>query len=156
RGNVAESHATPSRGTDRRRSGCTHSRICSIVGTRKGRSAMNNPDTTTTAAVPQEQQEVEAALTKTVLASFADTDDPRLKEVMKSLVTHLHDFIRDVRLTEEEWNAAIEFLTAVGHITDDKRQEFILLSDVLGASMQTINVNNATYKDATEATVFGP
>src|SRR5699024_4103335 len=122
----------------------------------KGRSAMNNPDTTTTAAVPQEQQEDEAALTKTVLASFADTDDPRLKEVMKSLVTHLHDFIRDVRLTEEEWNAAIEFLTAVGHITDDKRQEFILLSDVLGASMQTINVNNATYKDATEATVFGP
>lgn len=117
---------------------------------------MNNPDTTTTAAVPQEQQKVEAALTKTVLASFADTDDPRHKEVMKSLVTHLHDFIRDVRLTEEEWNAAIEFLTAVGHITDDKRQEFILLSDVLGASMQTINVNNATYKDATEATVFGP
>lgn len=117
---------------------------------------MNNPDTTTTAAVPQEQQKVEAALTKTVLASFADTDDPRHKEVMKSLVTHLHDFIRDVRLTEEEWNTAIEFLTAVGHITDDKRQEFILLSDVLGASMQTINVNNATYKDATEATVFGP
>lgn len=117
---------------------------------------MNTPDTTATTAVPEEQQEVEKTLTETVLASFASTDNPRFKKVMESLVTHLHAFIRDVRLTEEEWNAAIEFLTAVGHITDDKRQEFILLSDVLGASMQTINVNNATYKDATEATVFGP
>ena len=69
---------------------------------------------------------------------------------------HLHAFIRDVRLTEAEWNTAIEFLTEVGHITDDRRQEFILLSDVLGASMQTINVNNEAIGDATEATVFGP
>src|SRR5690625_1440375 len=106
--------------------------------------------------VSQEQRKVEETLTQTVLASFADCKDPRLKEVMESLVRHLHAFVRDVRLTEEEWNTAIEFLTAVGHITDDKRQEFILLSDVLGVSMQTINVNNATYKDATEATVFGP
>lgn len=106
--------------------------------------------------VAQEQRNVEESLTQTVLASFADCDNPRLKELMKSLVTHLHAFVRDVRLTEAEWNTAIEFLTAVGHITDDKRQEFILLSDVLGVSMQTINVNNATYKDATEATVFGP
>jgi hydroxyquinol 1,2-dioxygenase len=72
------------------------------------------------------------------------------------LVTHLHAFIRDVRLTEAEWNKAIEFLTTVGHITDDRRQEFILLSDVFGASMQTVNVNNEAYGDATEATVFGP
>lgn len=117
---------------------------------------MTNHEATSTQEVTQEQREVEQTLTETVLASFADTDDPRLEEVMKSLVTHLHAFIRDVRLTEDEWNTAIEFLTAVGNITDDKRQEFILLSDVLGASMQTINVNNATYKDATEATVFGP
>ena len=117
---------------------------------------MKDQESPTKPAVPQEQQEVEKTLTETVLASFADCKDPRLKELMESLVTHLHAFVRDVRLTEEEWNAAIEFLTAVGHITDDKRQEFILLSDVLGASMQTINVNNATYKDATEATVFGP
>ena len=75
---------------------------------------------------------------------------------MQSLTRHLHNFIREVRLTEEEWNTAIEFLTAAGHITDDKRQEFILLSDVLGASMQTIAVNNQAYKGATEATVFGP
>lgn len=117
---------------------------------------MNTQDTTTASTVSQEQQKVEATLTQKVLESFVGCEDPRLKELMTSLVRHLHTFIRDVRLTEEEWNAAIEFLTAVGHITDDKRQEFILLSDVLGASMQTINVNNETYKNATEATVFGP
>jgi hydroxyquinol 1,2-dioxygenase len=102
------------------------------------------------------QSAVEERLIENVLQSFDDCQDPRLKDVMQSLVKHLHAFIRDVRLTEPEWNNAIEFLTAVGHITDDRRQEFILLSDVLGASMQTINVNNAAYKDATEATVFGP
>jgi len=103
-----------------------------------------------------EQQRVEEILTRNVLTSFEDCKDPRLKQLLQSLVTHLHAFIRDVRLTEEEWNKAIEFLTAVGHITDDRRQEFILLSDVLGVSMQTINVNNTAYGDATEATVFGP
>jgi hydroxyquinol 1,2-dioxygenase len=71
-------------------------------------------------------------------------------------VRHLHDLIREVRFTEEEWTQAIEFLTRCGHITDDKRQEFILLSDVLGASMQTVAVNHEAYGDATEATVFGP
>ncbi|MCM3487415.1 MULTISPECIES: dioxygenase [Kocuria] len=102
------------------------------------------------------QQAVEEQLIRTVLRSFEDCQDPRLKQLMQALVKHLHAFIRDVRLTEAEWNQAIEFLTAVGHITDDRRQEFILLSDVLGASMQTINVNNEAYGDATEATVFGP
>ena len=91
-----------------------------------------------------------------MVASFANTPDPRLKELLTSLTRHLHAFIRDVRLTEAEWEKAIEFLTAVGHITDDRRQEFVLLSDVLGASMQTIAVNNQAYKGATEATVFGP
>jgi hydroxyquinol 1,2-dioxygenase len=102
------------------------------------------------------QQAVEEQLIRTVLRSFEDCQDPRLKQLMQALVKHLHAFIRDVRLTEAEWNQAIEFLTAVGHITDDRRQEFILLSDVLGASMQTINVNNEAYGDATGATVFGP
>jgi hydroxyquinol 1,2-dioxygenase len=106
--------------------------------------------------VSPEQSAVEERLTANVVASFKDTQDPRLKQVMGSLVTYLHAFVRDVRLTEAEWNKAIEFLTGVGHITDDRRQEFILLSDVLGVSMQTINVNNEAYKDATEATVFGP
>ena len=106
--------------------------------------------------ISPEQTAVEEDLTERVLASFAQTQDPRLKTVMESLTRHLHAFIRDVRLTEDEWNAAIEFLTAVGHITDDRRQEFVLLSDVLGASMQTIAVNNEAYENATEATVFGP
>ncbi|WP_020502578.1 dioxygenase [Sciscionella marina] len=91
-----------------------------------------------------------------MLASFEATPDPRLHELMRSLTGHLHAFIRETRLTEQEWQRGIDFLTAAGHITDDKRQEFILLSDVLGASMQIIAVNNGAYRDATEATVFGP
>ncbi|MCV9992685.1 hydroxyquinol 1,2-dioxygenase [Paeniglutamicibacter sp. ZC-3] len=90
------------------------------------------------------------------MASFDGCTDPRLKQVMQSLTRHLHAFIRDVRLTEKEWEAGIGFLTAAGHITDDKRQEFVLLSDVFGASMQTIAVNNEAQGNATEATVFGP
>src|SRR5690348_7651909 len=102
------------------------------------------------------QGAIEERLTQTVMNSFDGCQNARLAVLMKALVRHLHAFIRDVRLTEAEWNSAIEFLTEVGHITDDKRQEFILLSDVLGASMQTINVNNVAHGDATEATVFGP
>ncbi|MBJ8341852.1 carboxypeptidase regulatory-like domain-containing protein [Antrihabitans sp. YC3-6] len=102
------------------------------------------------------QATAEADLVARVVASFDNTPDPRLRRVMQSLVGHLHAFVRDVRLTEAEWNAAIEFLTACGAITDDKRQEFILLSDVLGASMLTVAVNNQAYEGATEATVFGP
>ncbi|WP_267618506.1 dioxygenase family protein [Gordonia bronchialis] len=111
---------------------------------------------TSTNAVSEAQAAVETNLIERVLASFDDTPDTRLRELMQSLVRHLHAFIRDVRLTEDEWSKAIDFLTAVGHITDDKRQEFVLLSDVLGASMQTIAVNNEAYGDATAATVFGP
>ena len=106
--------------------------------------------------VSDAQSDIEERLTRTVMQSFDGCQNERLTFVMKALVAHLHAFIRDVRLTEAEWNAAIEFLTEVGHITDDRRQEFILLSDVLGASMQTINVNNVAHGDATEATVFGP
>ena len=102
------------------------------------------------------QSNIEEHLTRTVMQSFDGCRDERLNVLMTALVRHLHAFIRDVRLTEDEWNAAIEFLTEVGHITDDRRQEFILLSDVLGASMQTINVNNVAHGNATEATVFGP
>jgi hydroxyquinol 1,2-dioxygenase len=106
--------------------------------------------------VSPDQQAVEQRLVDTVVASFGACPDPRLKELMVSLVTHLHSYIREVRLTEQEWGAAIDFLTKAGHITDAVRQEFILLSDTLGASMQTINVNNQAYRGATEATVFGP
>jgi hydroxyquinol 1,2-dioxygenase len=106
--------------------------------------------------VSDRQRDIEERLTRTVMDSFDGGGDERLVSVMKALVRHLHAFIRDVRLTEAEWNTAIEFLTEVGHITDDRRQEFILLSDVLGVSMQTINVNNLAHGNATEATVFGP
>ncbi|WP_405162630.1 hydroxyquinol 1,2-dioxygenase [Nocardia sp. NBC_01499] len=111
-----------------------------------------------TAAQPisPQQHDVEDTLVETVLASFGNADDERLKFLMRSLTGHLHAFIREVRLTEDEWHTAIEFLTAAGEITDEKRQEFILLSDVLGASAQCIAVNNQAYKGATEATVFGP
>ncbi|HXF02215.1 MAG TPA: dioxygenase [Arthrobacter sp.] len=111
---------------------------------------------TTINGISPEQQAVEARLVETVIASFEKAEDERLKQLMQSLTKHLHNFIREVRLTEDEWNKGIEFLTAAGHITDDKRQEFILLSDVLGASMQTIAVNNEAIGNATEATVFGP
>lgn len=102
------------------------------------------------------QSKIEEHLTRTVMESFDGCHDERLTLLMTALVRHLHAFIRDVRLTEAEWTTAIEFLTEVGHMTDDRRHEFILLSDVLGASMQTVNVNNAAHGDATEATVFGP
>jgi hydroxyquinol 1,2-dioxygenase len=107
-------------------------------------------------AVPQAQRERERELTERVLASFAQAEDRRLKFVVQALTRHLHAFLREVRLTEEEWAAAIAFLTDAGAITDERRQEFILLSDVLGASMQTITINNEAYGDATEATVTGP
>lgn len=77
-----------------------------------------------------EQHAREEELLRRVLASFEDTEDPRLRRLMQALTRHLHAFLREVRLTEAEWPYAIDFLTAVGHITDDRRQEFILLSDV--------------------------
>jgi hydroxyquinol 1,2-dioxygenase len=103
-----------------------------------------------------EQARREQDLVDRVLRSFDDCQSPRLKELMQGVVRHLHAFICDVRLTEAEWQRGIEFLTQIGHITDEKRQEFVLLSDTLGASMQTITVNNQAYGKATEATVFGP
>ena len=98
----------------------------------------------------------EAELVERVVRSFDACEEPRLRELMVALVEHLHAYIRQVRLTEPEWRQAVSFLTKVGEISDAKRQELILLSDVLGASMQTITVNNQAYADATEATVFGP
>lgn len=107
-------------------------------------------------SVSAEQEAREEELLQRVVRSFGQCRDPRLKQVMVSLVEHLHAFLREVRPTEEEWAAAIAFLTEAGHITDGRRQEFILLSDTLGASMQTIAINNQACGDATEATVFGP
>lgn len=110
----------------------------------------------TAAHVNAEQDAREVELTERVLQSFDACADPRLKQLMQGLVRHLHAYLCEVRLTEQEWDTAIAFLTAAGNITDDRRQEFILLSDVLGASMQTIAINNEAHGAATEATVFGP
>ena len=98
----------------------------------------------------------ENTLTDAVLARMADCGDARLTQVMGALVRHLHGFIREVELTEAEWLAAIRFLTATGQKCDDKRQEFILLSDTLGVSMLVDAVNHRVPAGATESTVFGP
>lgn len=109
-------------------------------------------------------------LTKAVLARLEGATDPRFQQVMTSLITHLHAFIREVDLTPDEWIQAIFFLTDVGKACDDKRQEFILLSDTLGASMMVVmldqlraarrNAGNPqgahSATPATEATVQGP
>jgi len=91
-----------------------------------------------------------------VAASFDGAGEGRYREVMQSLVRHLHAFISEVGLTEQEWADGIDFLTRAGQITDERRQEFILLSDVLGASMLVIGMNHPAGTQATEATVFGP
>jgi catechol 1,2-dioxygenase len=91
-----------------------------------------------------------------VAASFAGTPDPRLRLLLTSLARHLHAFVKDVELTEEEWAQAIAFLTATGHMCDGVRQEFILLSDVLGVSMLVETINHRSRGTATESTVLGP
>jgi hydroxyquinol 1,2-dioxygenase len=112
-------------------------------------SAASDPDATG-------QDRRERQLVDAVVASFDNTPDERLRTVLTAVVEHLHALIREVRLTEREWEQAIGFLTRAGHLTDDKRQEFILLSDVLGASMQTIIINDDPTGRTTEATVVGP
>ncbi len=90
------------------------------------------------------------------MESYADTPDPRLRELVTSLVRHLHAFVKDTEPTIAEWEQAIRFLTAAGHKSDDERQEFILLSDVLGISMLVETINNRKFGGATESTVLGP
>lgn len=98
----------------------------------------------------------EHTITQAVIERFADTPDPRLKQLVISLVTHLHAFIRAVEPSFEEWSATIDFLTRTGQICDDKRQEFILLSDTLGVSMLVDAINHRLPAGATETTVLGP
>jgi hydroxyquinol 1,2-dioxygenase len=98
----------------------------------------------------------EETATGAVEASFAGTPDPRLRELLGSLVRHLHGFVRDVEPTFEEWERAIGFLTATGQRCDDTRQEFILLSDVLGVTMLVDAINHRKASEATESTVLGP
>jgi hydroxyquinol 1,2-dioxygenase len=97
-----------------------------------------------------------ADLLRDVVARLAGTPDPRLLEIMTALVTHLHEFASEVRLTETEWAAGIGFLTEIGQMCDDKRQEFILASDTLGLSMLVDLLSHDASSGATESTVLGP
>jgi len=97
-----------------------------------------------------------ADITSSVIESFDRCEDPRLRQIMQSLAGHIHAFVTEVELTEEEWRAAIATLTDTGHITDDKRQEWILWSDTLGVSMLVDALRHRLPEGATESTVLGP
>jgi hydroxyquinol 1,2-dioxygenase len=96
-----------------------------------------------------------AEITARATASFDNCADPRLRELLQAFVSHLHAFATEVALGEDEWRVLIDFLTATGHITDDRRQEFILWSDALGLSM-LVDALARPPDGATESTVLGP
>lgn len=98
----------------------------------------------------------ELTITDEVLARLADTPDPRVRQVSQALVRHLHAFLREIEPTQEEWEKGIAFLTQAGQISDEKRKEFILLSDVLGASTLVDSINHRMPEGATQTTVLGP
>jgi hydroxyquinol 1,2-dioxygenase len=98
----------------------------------------------------------EQSITQAVIGRLADCQDPRFAHIMSSLVRHLHEFVREVKLTESEWFTAIQFLTDVGRACTDKRQEFILLSDTLGVSVLVISLNHPAHEGSVESTVQGP
>lgn len=98
----------------------------------------------------------EDTLTQETLRRLQNTADPRLRQISEALVRHLHAFIKEVEPTQAEWAAGVDFLTRVGQMCDDKRQEFILLSDVLGVSMLVDAINHRMPAGATETTVLGP
>src|ERR1700693_3662318 len=97
-----------------------------------------------------------ADLTARAVDSLEACPDPRLREVLGSLIRNLHRFAVETSLTEAEWMAGIRFLTDVGHTCTDQGQEFILLSDTLGLSMLVDLVNHGVESSATESTVLGP
>jgi len=98
----------------------------------------------------------EKNLTDVVLERWKSIPDPRLKQIMQSLIKHLHGFVRDIEPTEAEWATAIDFLTRLGQKSDDKRQEVILFSDVMGVSMLVDAINHRLDSGATPTTVEGP
>jgi hydroxyquinol 1,2-dioxygenase len=102
------------------------------------------------------RQFTEETLTEAVVARLARCEDPRFRQVMSALIRHLHGFIREVELSEAEWMTAIQFLTATGQACIGDRQEYILLSDVLGVSMLVDAINHRKPDGATESTVLGP
>ena len=95
-------------------------------------------------------------ITEDALSRLNNCNDPRLKEVMKSVITHLHALVKEVEPNNQEWRQAIDILTQVGHWCDDTRQEFILLSDTLGVTMLLDTVTQRKPPGVTESTVLGP
>ncbi len=95
-------------------------------------------------------------ITELAKQRWGTAHDDRTRELLTGLVQHLHDFAREVRLTEPEWMAAIQWLKRTGQISDEKREEFILASDVLGLSMLVVQMNHRFDPAATPATVLGP
>ena len=95
-------------------------------------------------------------ITDLAAARWGTAHDPRTAELLTALVRHLHDFAREVRLTEDEWMGAVRWLARTGQISDEKREEFILASDVLGLSMLVVQMNHRLDPAATPATVLGP
>ena len=102
------------------------------------------------------QLATEENITELAAARWATARDPRTAEVMSALVRHMHAFAREVRLTDAEWMAAVQWLTRTGQVSDDRREEFILASDVLGLSMLVVQMNHRLDPAATPATVLGP
>ncbi len=98
----------------------------------------------------------EENLTDLAIERWSNIPDPRLREIMTSLVKHLHAFVRDVEPTRDEWLTAVDWLTRTGKMCSEKRQEFILFSDVLGVSMLVDAINNRLPGGATPTTVEGP
>jgi hydroxyquinol 1,2-dioxygenase len=98
----------------------------------------------------------EANLTDVVLERWKDISDPRLRQIMQSLIKHLHGFVREIEPTQAEWATAIDWLTRTGKMCSEKRQEFVLASDVLGASMLVDAINHRQASEATPSTVEGP
>jgi hydroxyquinol 1,2-dioxygenase len=98
----------------------------------------------------------EANLTDVVLQRWKDIPDPRLRQIMQSLVKHLHGFVREIEPTQTEWAIAIDWLTCTGKMCSEKRQEFVLASDVLGVSMLVDAINHRQASEATPSTVEGP
>ncbi|WP_033279187.1 intradiol ring-cleavage dioxygenase [Streptomyces sp. NRRL F-525] len=98
----------------------------------------------------------DVTVTDEAVASLEGTADPRLRELLTGLIRHLHAFARETRLTQAEWERAIGFLTETGKMCTDTRQEFILLSDVLGLSMLVETINGDHAAGSTESTVLGP
>ena len=106
--------------------------------------------------MPAPRNKTEDDITAEVLQRFAETPDPRLRQIMLGLVKHLHAFVKEVELTEAEWFQAIDILTEARRMCSDKRQEFILFSDTLGVSMVVDLISHRKPDGVTESTVFGP